>query len=139
MMGRSNNYNVAPGNIVVGRVGARCGCVTPIVENSWATDNALVITPLDIQIDYLIYVLHGADLNKIASTNAQPLLTGTKVKNTFIPVPTFEEQIVIANQLNKRCEEVNEAIANCERMITLLTERKQIIINEVVTGKKKVI
>lgn len=139
MMGRSNNYNIDAGNIVIGRVGARCGCVTPIKEKSWATDNALVITPIGIKTEYLIYVLYGADLNKIASTNAQPLLTGTKVKNTFISVPPLREQVMIANFLNSKCEEINEVIANCERMIALLTERKQIIINEVVTGKKKVI
>ena len=32
----------------------------------------------------------------------------------------------------------DSAISNCQRQITLLQERKQIIINEVVTGKVKV-
>lgn len=35
-------------------------------------------------------------------------------------------------------KKIDTAITNCQRQITLLQERKQIIINEVVTGKVRV-
>lgn len=138
-LGRFNNYNIDRGNIVIGRVGARCGCITPIYEKAWATDNALVISSKGIEYQFLIYCLVAADLNKIASTNAQPLLTGTKVKNPYIAVPLPDEQIEIVSFIERATKNLDLSISNCERMISLLQERKQIIINEVVTGKKKVI
>lgn len=138
-LGRYNRYNIDNGNIVIGRVGARCGCITPIYEKAWATDNALVVSCKGIDYQFLIYCLVAADLNKIASTNAQPLLTGTKVKNTYITVPTPCEQKVIVSHIQSATKNIDLSIANCERMISLLQERKEIIINEVVTGKTKVI
>lgn len=138
-LGRYDQYNIDKGNIVIGRVGARCGCITPINEKGWATDNALVVSCEGIDYQFLIYCLIAADLNKIASTNAQPLLTGTKVKNTYISVPNLTEQKEIVSHIEKTTKSIYLSIANCERMISLLQERKQIIINEVVTGKTKVI
>lgn len=49
------------------------------------------------------------------------------------------EQNQIISYIHKSINPIDDGIANCERMISLLQERKQIIINEVVTGKKKVI
>lgn len=138
-LGRYHQYNIDNGNIVIGRVGARCGCITPIYEKAWATDNALVVSFKGIDFQFLIYCLIAADLNKIASTNAQPLLTGTKVKNTYIAVPTRNEQLEIVSFIESATHNIDLSISNCERMISLLQERKQIIINEVVTGKTKVI
>lgn len=138
-LGRYNQYNIDKGNIVIGRVGARCGCITPIYEKAWATDNALIVSCEGIDYQFLIYCLIAADLNKIASTNAQPLLTGTKVKNTYITVPNLSEQKEIVSHIERATKSIYLSIANCERMISLLQERKQIIINEIVTGKKKVI
>lgn len=138
-LGRYNQYNIDNGNIVIGRVGARCGCITPIYQKAWATDNALVVSSKDIDFQFLIFCLIAADLNKIASTNAQPLLTGTKVKNTYISIPPASEQEQIVSFINNATKDIDLLIYNCERMISLLQERKQIIINEVVTGKKKVL
>ena len=138
-LGRFNQHNIDNGNIVIGRVGARCGCITPIYEKAWATDNALVVSFKGIDFQFLIYCLIAADLNRVASTNAQPLLTGTKVKNTCIAVPTLNEQIEIVSFIKSATQNIDLSISNCERMISLLQERKQIIINEVVTGKTKVI
>ena len=138
-LGRYNQYNIRQGNIIIGRVGARCGCITPVYEKAWATDNALVVSCKGIDFHFLVYSLMAADLNKVASTNAQPLLTGTKVKNTFIALPTPKEQIEIVSYVESNNKNIDKSISNCERMISMLQERKQIIINEVVTGKKKVI
>lgn len=55
-----------------------------------------------------------------------------------IPVPSIEEQDAIANCLDNITSKIDEAIAQQQKSIDLLKERKQIIINEVVTGKVKV-
>lgn len=138
-LGRYDRFNVSCGVIIVGRVGARCGCVTPIHQDVWATDNALVITPVGISMEYLSYILIAADLNKLSSTNAQPLLTGTKVKNTFFALPPIKEQQSILQYIESQTIKIDSAVAHQKRFIELLRERKNIIINETVTGKVKVI
>ena len=138
-IGYYNNYNVEPNTIIVGRVGARCGCITLTNSKSWATDNALIISHNNIETDYLVFVLTAINLNKLAATNAQPLLTGSKIKNSYISVPPKIEQIEISNYIKCETTKIDEAISICYDAINLLQERKQIIINEVATGKKNVI
>ncbi len=53
--------------------------------------------------------------------------------------PPVEEQNAIVHFLEDIIPRINDNITNCQRQITLLQERKQIIINEVVTGKVRVI
>lgn len=52
--------------------------------------------------------------------------------------PSIEEQAKIVEFIKKNVDNFDSAISNCQRQIALLQERKQIIINEVVTGKVKV-
>ena len=56
-----------------------------------------------------------------------------------IPVPPKSEQTAIANYLDSVTSKIDSSISQCEKMISLLQERKQIIINDVVTGKVKVV
>lgn len=60
------------------------------------------------------------------------------LKDLYLPIPPLEEQEGIAYKLDKNCSEIEAAITRCEQKIALLTERKQILINDVVTGKIKV-
>lgn len=53
-------------------------------------------------------------------------------------VPPLEEQKCIVLQIQKQIIAIGKSIENAEKLIALLQERKQIIINEVVTGKVKV-
>lgn len=138
-IGYHSEYNVNPNSIIIGRVGARCGCVTIVKDYVWATDNALIVTTHNINNDYLALLLISADLNQLAATNAQPLLTGTKVKNTYIAIPPKEEQELIVKYINKHVKSIDVTKQRYEQQIDLLKERKQIIINDAVTGKIKII
>lgn len=50
-----------------------------------------------------------------------------------MPIPTLEEQTQIANFLDDKCTKIDQAIQQKERLIELLKERKQIIIQNAVT------
>lgn len=65
-------------------------------------------------------------------------ISGEKYANMQIAIPTIEEQNNIIDMLTPKMQRFDSAISNCQRQITLLQERKQIIINELVTGKVKV-
>ena len=56
-----------------------------------------------------------------------------KLKVEFMPIPTIEEQQAIATYLDTITAKIDEAIAQQQKMIDLLNERKQIIINNAVT------
>ena len=65
-------------------------------------------------------------------------ISGEKYSNMQIAIPPISEQKKLIDWLLPRLNGFDSAITNCQRQITLLQERKQIIINEVVTGKVRV-
>lgn len=72
------------------------------------------------------------------STNQMFLLV-SDINKQFVPLPPKSEQNAIANYLDSVSSKIDSSISQCNKMISLLQERKQIIINDVVTGKVKVI
>ncbi|MRJ07909.1 restriction endonuclease subunit S [Ornithobacterium rhinotracheale] len=57
----------------------------------------------------------------------------SELKNEFIIVPPLEEQQAIADFLDRKTQQIERVIAQKEKMIALLKERKQIIIQQAVT------
>lgn len=57
----------------------------------------------------------------------------------YIPLPPCQEQTNIVEHIEASTRNIKTAINNAEQQIALLQERKQIIINDVVTGKVKII
>ncbi len=138
MIGYTNIYNSSRNDLLIGRIGARCGCVTMPLCDSWATDNALILSTT-ICLLYMYYLLIGCDLNKQNTSNAQPLITSTKIKNTVVPVPPLSKQRQIADYLDNKCSEIDGLIAIKQQKIEELKDYKKSIIYEYVTGKKECI
>lgn len=137
-IGYTNNYNVGQNAILVGRVGARCGCVTKVLDKAWATDNALVITTTS-NYEYLYYLFLAANLNSLNTSNAQPLITATKINNHFVSyTQSPEEQKMIVDYLDRKCSAIDEIIAEKEALIADMDAYKKSLIFETVTGKRKV-
>lgn len=134
LLGRCKKYNVCD-VIVIGRVGANCGCVINIHGKAWATDNALVVTTYNNQ-NYLSFLLGSTNLRSNDNATAQPLVTGTKIRNTRVMATTDpQEQQYIAQYLTRINEEVNQRISQHFQMIAKLQEYKQSLIYNAVTGK----
>ena len=68
-----------------------------------------------------------------------PNIGAEKYANLQITLPSIKEQKDIVKHLDVETGKINQVVRNCKNQISLLQERKQIIINEVVTGKVKVI
>jgi len=62
-----------------------------------------------------------------------------KYSNLRIPLPPIDEQDTIVSYLDTETKKIDRVLETYNRQISLLQERKQIIINEVVTGKVKVL
>ncbi len=61
------------------------------------------------------------------------------LRNIYCPIPSKEEQQLIAEYLDKKCSEIDKAIADKEQVIEKFTEYKKSLIYECVTGKRKVV
>ena len=139
-IGFCQKYNIVRDAIVIGRVGALCGNVRYIENPAYVSDNALIFNITSkINHAFLLWSMESADFNKLNSSNAQPLITGTKIKNVPFALPSISEQEKIVEYLKMNLSYIKETVTNISTQITLLQERKQIIINDVVTGKVKVI
>ena len=136
ILGYTDVYNANESNLLIGRVGARCGCVTRPFNKVFATDNALVVIPKDNR-NFLYYVFISFDLNRLNTSNAQPLITSSKVKNITIPVPLVTTQQQISDFLDKKCSEIDKLITKKEQLVVELESYKKSLIYEVVTGKKE--
>ena len=83
--------------IVIGRVGAYCGCVHYVPRASWVTDNAIVALPrVGNDIRYLFYLLGSLELQRTAIGSAQPLMTQGGLKVVRTKAPPLAEQKAIA-------------------------------------------
>lgn len=94
--------------------------------------------------DYLDMLLRLPQLVKFYASRSTGL-TESRLRlypddfmNIYFFVPPMEEQEMIVNRLKSICEPIESAIDAATQQISLLQERKQIIINDVVTGKVKV-
>ena len=135
-MGRADEYNTESPAIIIGRVGALCGNVHLIKTKKWVTDNALILNiKRDVTYEYLYYYLTAYDLNTLNSSNAQPLITGTKVLDVVTPMPSLNEQIMIANYLDDKTSMIDETINQISVQIVELKSYKSSLITEAVTGK----
>ena len=68
-----------------------------------------------------------------------PHFTQGEMKKVKVPLPPIDEQVTISEFLDLKIDKINNAISHYQDQISLLHERKQIIINDVVTGKVKVV
>lgn len=71
------------------------------------------------------------------TTGIQNLQVKEYLKNEMY-YPDYEEQCRISRHLDEVSDSIQKRIDDCNSMISLLQERKQIIISEVVTGKVKI-
>lgn len=66
-------------------------------------------------------------------------ISASAIGDIRIAIPPIEEQEQIAEYLDKKCSEIDKAIADKEQVIEKFTEYKKSLIYECVTGKKRVV
>lgn len=90
---------------------------------------------VDISKEYFKYLLHRYDVAymKLLGSGVRQTINFNHIANSLLLQPPMTEQIAIAIFLNKKTRQIDEAIAIKEKQISLLKERKQLIIQQAVT------
>ena len=134
-------------DIIIAKIGARFGMAGELPELGKpcvVSGNSLKLT-LDqsvmqngMFVNYMGLAKWKGGFVGLYQETAQPALSLGALNNMMLPVPPIEEQLDILEQTNQKLDILDVAIINATKQISLLQERKQIIINDVVTGKVKV-
>ncbi|AQQ60700.1 hypothetical protein XJ32_06455 [Helicobacter bilis] len=84
----------------------------------------------------LFYFFQGSFFKNTFFSNISGLIGGvttTQLGNFKIPLPPLQEQKEIAEFLDSKCEKIQNYIDKKQKLITLLQEKKQALINEAAT------
>ena len=112
IMDYSYSYN-SENTIIVGRVGAYCGCVYKCEGKCWVSDNAISVSAKDIvDTDFLYYLMTTLDFHHHHIGGAQPLMTQDIIGEFAVGIPskTIQKKVVsILKSLDDKIE-VNRRI-----------------------------
>ncbi|MFN7785643.1 MAG: hypothetical protein ACK5QR_04800 [bacterium] len=113
--GRHSKFMFEEPRVVIGRVGALCGCVHVTAPRAWITDNALYVTDMREEMDlaFLAETLRFLNLRQHANAMAQPLITGQLIYPLLAKVPPLPTQRRLAAELTQRLAAAEAVIARC--------------------------
>lgn len=139
---RDTGLKVYPqGSLVIAMYGATIGKLG-ILNIETTVNQACCVLPetrmMDTRFAFYVFFVAKNDLIQQSKGGGQPNINQETIRNEKIVVPPFEEQKQIADYIDNIRIPIDVAIEGANKQISLLQERKQIIINEVVTGKVKI-
>ncbi|PIZ23439.1 MAG: hypothetical protein CO065_09500 [Comamonadaceae bacterium CG_4_9_14_0_8_um_filter_57_21] len=101
LRGYTARYTHAGSYALIGRQGALCGNVQSVNGEFFASEHAIVLTPLnETDIHWLAAILKRMNLNQYSESSAQPGLSVSRLLAFSLDVPPFEEQTAIATILS---------------------------------------
>lgn len=143
-------YSVEKGDIFFTRtsetieeIGLTCVAKNTIKDATFA-GFLIRVRPLTSEIDvnyskyYFSSNIHRKFFVKEMNLVTRASLSQELLKKLPVLLPKIEEQQEIANYLDKKCNAIDKAISNKEKLIEKLTEYKKSLIHECVTGKIEV-
>jgi len=92
----------------------------------------------DLEPDFYKYLFKSFSFISELQTSVVGIREGKNISYpelsySFLPIPSYTEQTAIANFLDEKCSKIDQAIGQKQKLIELLKERKQILIQNAVT------
>jgi type I restriction enzyme S subunit len=136
LRGYTDSYTHEGDYVLIGRQGALCGNINYAQGKFWASEHALVASPV-IKFNPLWFgeLLRVMNLNQYSISAAQPGLAVERINILKLPYPTEDEQNTIANWITIETRGINDAIRKAIGQIDLIREYRTRLIADVVTGK----
>ena len=90
---------------------------------------------------YLLYYLFSnyQNIRNLGGGDKRDGINLEMIGNISLLIPSLEEQELIAAYLDKKTEQIDRIIKAKQELVELYEEEKQVIINELVTGKKIIV
>lgn len=111
-------------------------------DKAYAGGDVIIFKQNENNSTFLSYVLNSSYAKDFRYKESKGEIVvhiyANAVRRLFVALPDITEQGDIVEYLNDKVGIIDSEISVIRKQITLLQERKQIIINEVVTGKVKV-
>lgn len=105
----------------------------------WVNNHAHILRPKAGSMRYYFYTLEACDYAPFVTGSAQPKLSQRNLNDVYIPVPPSPaEQERIAIDLQRSLEEISRVFDLKRRQLDLLSQMRQSIIFEYVTGERRV-
>jgi type I restriction enzyme S subunit len=134
LRGFTTRYTHEGAYALIGRQGALCGNINYATGKFWASEHAVVATPkVVVETHWLGELMRAMNLNQYSVSAAQPGLSVEIVGNLRIPVPPAPEQTAIATFLDRETAKIDALVAEQEKLIALLQEKRQAVISHAVT------
>ena len=125
--------------VLIGRQGALCGNINYADGKFWATEHAVVVTPLrNYDILWLGELLRVMNLNQYSNAAAQPGLAVDRIKLLRLPLPPPDELMMIAQYIKGIILKTGKVTANLENQIAILTAYRKSLIHECVIGQRRI-
>ena len=133
LRGFADTYTHDGDYVLIGRQGALCGNINYVSGKNYISEHAIAVQSLG-NIHWLKYKLDFWNLNQFSESSAQPGLSVEKLVRYRLSVPSLPEQQKIAEILSVW----DEAITKQTQLITQLETRKRGLMQQLLTGKKRV-
>ena len=119
---------------LIGRQGALCGNINYASGEFWASEHALVVSPLkEFAVIWMGELLRAMNLGQYSVTAAQPGIAAEMIGGLRIPVPPLPEQRAIALFLDRETGRVDRLVAKKRELIERLKEKRTALISRTVT------
>lgn len=135
------NYKIFPNNTILIVCIASIGKIGIVRHKSYSNQQITAIHNTVCDERFLLYSMIQ-QIEKIrldASSSVVPIINTSYLKDVCIALPEDrEEQLQVADFLDKKCSEIDSIISKKERQLDLMKEHRKSLIYEYVTGKKRV-
>jgi type I restriction enzyme, S subunit len=120
--------------VLVGRQGALCGNINYGCGQFWASEHAVVATPIKkCETVWLGEMMRSMNLNQYSLSAAQPGLSVDHIARLGTTLPPLSEQTAIAEFLDRETAKIDGLVADYRLLMELLKEKRQAVISHVVT------
>lgn len=134
--GFSREYTHDGEFVLIGRQGALCGNINYGAGRFWASEHAVVATPLvPVATRWLGEMMRAMNLNQYSVSAAQPGLSVDLIGRVMVPLPPLPEQELISFTLDEELSKAETMAIEVELAIDLLRERRAALISAAVTGR----
>ena len=128
---------IKPNTVLVALTGATCANIGYLTFQACANQSVIAIdeNPEKANSRFLYYMFLNmrSQILTHQTGGAQAGINDSDVKNLYLLKPSLEEQIKIADYLDYKTNLIDATIEKKKRLIELLKEKRQAVINEAVT------